>query len=328
MTDHNASSQTPPDGSSNFLRADKVSRTRSMLLYGIGTLIGLIIGGIGLFNARGTTTNVVPPQNVAMVNNVPVLRSDFETQLETETGIPFNQASKEERLRVLDEMVREELMVQRGLELDFAETDQAARNALYSAVEQQALAEVTTSRPTEEELMKQYEQNPERYATEGILTSHNLLVPVGDGRSDDEAKAIATQVAEALRGGSSLEDVTAKFPVMEEKFYDEDFYFAAKIHMGDVLYEAVYDLDAGTVSDPVKLDDGYHVVQVVNNQKPRPLTYEHARSQVLNDYRTQQQARLMNNTLQFLRNRSKILIADDYKNDYVPQPYPGTGSNP
>jgi hypothetical protein len=186
-----------------------------MLFYGVGTLIGLIIGGIGLFNARGTTTNVVPPQNVAMVNNVPVLRSDFEIQLETETGIPFNQAPKTERLRVLDEMVREELMVQRGLELDFAETDQAARNALYSAVEQQALAEVTTSRPTEEELKKQYEQNPERYATEGILTSHNLVIPVGDGRSDGEAKAIAAQVAEALKCGSSLEEVTAKFPGME-----------------------------------------------------------------------------------------------------------------
>jgi parvulin-like peptidyl-prolyl isomerase len=98
--------------------------------------------------------------------------------------------------------------------------------------------------------------------------------------------------------------------------------------MGDVLYQAVYDMDPGTVSAPVKLDDGYHVVQVTGNQKPRPLPYEHARTQLLNDNRTDQQARLMNNTLSFLRNRSKILIADDYKNDYVPQPYAGAGSNP
>jgi len=310
---------------STFWRADRVSKTRSMLFYGIGTLIGLIIGGIGLFNARGTTTNVVPPQDVALVNSVPILRSDFETQLETETGTPFNQASREEKLRVLDEMVREELMVQRGLELDFAETDQAARNALYSAVEQQALAEVTTSRPTEDDLHKQYSQHPEKYATEGIIVSHNLIVPVSEGRSEEEAKAIAKQVADALRGGAGLEDVTARFPVTEDKFYGEDFYFAAKIHMGDVLYEAVVDKDPGSVSDPVKLDDGYHVVQIVSNQRPRPLSFEQARAQVLNDYRNAQQSRLMNNTLTFLRNRSRILIADDYKADYEPQPYSAGG---
>jgi parvulin-like peptidyl-prolyl isomerase len=324
MTDHPATSQ---DTGSSFWRASQVNKTRSMLFYGIGTLIGLIIGGIGLFNARGTTTNVVPPQDVALVNQVPVLRSDFEIQLETETGIPFNQASREEKLRVLDEMVREELMVQRGLELDFAETDQAARNALYSAVEQQTLAEVTTSRPTEADLKKQYQENRARYATEGILTARDLTVSFADGRSDEQTRLIANQVTDALRAGASIEDVEARFPVTEGKFHDEDFYFAAKIHMGDTLYDAVHTLDPGSVSDPVKLEDGYHVVQVIGNEKPRPLTYEHARAQVLNDYRNNQQSRLMNNTLEFLRNRSNILIADDYKADYVPQPY-SAGLNP
>jgi hypothetical protein len=66
--------------------ASQVSTTRSMVLCAIGAVIGLIIAGIGLFSARGTATNNVPPEDIALVNQRPVLRSDFVTQLESETG--------------------------------------------------------------------------------------------------------------------------------------------------------------------------------------------------------------------------------------------------
>jgi len=77
-----------------------------MVLCAIGAVIGLIIAGIGLFSARGTATNNVPPEDIALVNQRPVLRSDFVTQLESETGDTFEQATRAEKLKVLDEMIR------------------------------------------------------------------------------------------------------------------------------------------------------------------------------------------------------------------------------
>src|SRR5580692_5438382 len=157
--------------------AGQVNVTRSMTLCAIGAVVGLAIAGVGLFSARGTATHNVPPEDIALVNQRPVLRSDFVTQLEGETGESFDQATRAEKLKVLDEMIHEELLVQRGLELDFAETDQMTRNALAMAMDQQALAEATTSQPSEEQLRSFFEKNPARYASDGILTARHLVLP-------------------------------------------------------------------------------------------------------------------------------------------------------
>lgn len=321
MTETTKDSTESAGTGSGFLRAKEVNTKRALIFYATGAVVGLIIGGYGLFTARGTTTNVVPPADLALVNGVPVLRSDFVIQLETETGIPFDQATRKDKLRVLDEMVREELLVQRGLELDFAETDQSARNALVNAVEQQAVAQVTTGKVTEDELRAEYNAHPEDYSTEGIMTVHNYLVPVTGDQSDAAAKQTAEAAAKALRAGTPPDKVADQFNLKKMKFYDKDFYFAAKIHLGKKLYAAVVDMKAGQVSDPVRLDDGYHVVTMDMNRVPVPLSFERARSQVLGNYVNKEQATLMNNTVSFLRNRSKILIADDYKNDYKPEEF-------
>jgi PPIC-type PPIASE domain len=318
--------QTDPGDTSrkdrpDYLTPDRVSTTRAMVFYATGALIGLAIGGVGLFNARGTATNTVPPEDLALVNQVPILRSDFSTQLETETGVPFDQASRKDRLKVLDEMLREELLVQRGLELNFAETDQSARNALVSAVEQQAIADVTTSQPTEEELRKQYEDHRDQYATEGIMTVHDLLLADSSGRSEAELRDIAAKASEALRGNAKLEDVESRFGMTETKFYDEDFYFAGKIHLGNTVYAKVVSLDDGQISEPIQDKNGFHVVQMVKNVRPMPLSFERSRAQVLTDFKNSEQARLMNNAVSFLRNRAKILIANDYVGDYNPDDF-------
>src|ERR1700742_3691741 len=170
--------------------ASQVNATRSMVLCALGAIVGLAIAGVGLFSARGTATHSVPPEDIALVNQRPVLRSDFVTQLESETGASFEQATRADKLKVLDEMIREELLVQRGLELDFAETDQMTRSALASAMDQQALAEVTTSQPTEAQLREFFAKNPTRYASDGILTVRHLVLPADPEKAKQAVLAL------------------------------------------------------------------------------------------------------------------------------------------
>ena len=296
--------------------ASQVSTTRSMVLCAIGAVIGLIIAGIGLFSARGTATNNVPPEDIALVNQRPVLRSDFVTQLESETGETFEQATRAEKLKVLDEMIREELLVQRGLELDFAETDQATRNALATAMDQQALAEATTSQPTEQQLRDFYQKHPARYASDGILTVRHLVIPVGTGTPEQRAQK-ARDVVNALRANTAVEQVISRYGLTEPRNDGDEFYFAAKIHLGDALFAQAVKLEPGQVSEPDQQPDGIHIVKVLQDKAPVPLTFERARLQVLTDYKNAQQERLMAATMKFLRERSKILIATDYA-DYKP----------
>jgi parvulin-like peptidyl-prolyl isomerase len=291
-----------------------------MILCAIGAIVGLAIAGVGLFSARGTATRNVPPEDIALVNQRPVLRSDFVTQLETETGETFEQATRAEKLKVLDEMIREELLVQRGLELDFAETDQPTRNALAMAMDQQALAEVTTSQPTEQQLHEFFEKNRSRYASDGILTVRHVVIPVNSGTPEQRMEK-ARAVVSALRAGTPVEEVIARYGLTEPRNDGDEFYFAAKIHLGDVLYARALKLKDGEVTEPLSQADGIHVVKVLHDKVPVPLTFERARLQVLTDLKNAQQERLMASTMKFLRERAKILIASDYA-DYKPSSRP------
>ncbi|HEY6258681.1 MAG TPA: peptidyl-prolyl cis-trans isomerase [Xanthobacteraceae bacterium] len=307
---------TEADSVGGFWDFKRVNPLRSMLCFGVGALIGLGIAGFGLFTAKGTVTHVVPPENVALVNQRPILRTDFIAQTETELGKTFAEATSAERLKVLDEMIREELFVQRGLELDFPGTDPDTRTALVAAVEQQVVADVTTHQPADAELQKYFEENRGNYATEGTMVLHNFLLP--KNKSPD-ALAAAKKAADALRAKTPLAEVVKTYGLQElvpEHASDEQFYFAQRIHLGQALYEQALALNDGEVSEPLAAQDGVHIVQMVKNTKPLPLTFERVRSQVLNDYVMSEKKRLEDADLRYLRDKADILIADDYAADY------------
>ena len=94
-----------------------------MVLLACGALVGLAIAGYGLFTAKGTRSSGVPAEAVALVNQRQILRSDFMTQTETQYSEPFAQTTREQREKVLEDMINEELMMQRGLEIDLPSYD-------------------------------------------------------------------------------------------------------------------------------------------------------------------------------------------------------------
>jgi hypothetical protein len=308
---------TSPSGG-GFWDFRRVNQARSITFFSLGAAIGLAIAGFGLLTAKGTSTHVVPPENVALVNQRPILRTDFIAQTEAELGKPFGEATVAERLKVLDEMIREELFVQRGLELDFPGTDPDTRTALVAAVEQQVVADVTTHQPGDAELQKYFEDNRANYATEGTMALHNLVLPKAKASGPD-ALATAQKAAAALRAHTPLDEVVKTYGLQElvpDHASDEQFYFAQKIHLGEALYERVLALNDGEVSDPVAAGDGVHVVQMVKQVKPLPLTFDRVRSQVLNDFVTAAKKRLEDADLQYLREKGDILVADDYAEAY------------
>ncbi len=296
----------------------RVNPIRSMICFAIGAVIGLGIAGYGLFTAQGTVTHRVPPENVALVNQRPILRTDFIAQTEVETSKPFGETTVAERLKVLDEMVREELFVQRALELDFPGTDPDSRTALVAAVEQQVVADVTTHQPGDEELRKYFEDHRVKYATEGTMVLHNLLLPRQQASGPDAMTTAGKAVAD-LRAGRSLDEVEKTYGLKEvvaEHAGDEQFYFAEKIHLGDELFAQAMALNDGEIGAPVAGSDGIHVVQMIKNVRPAPLTFERVRSQVLTDFIAAAKQRLEDADERYLRDKADILIADDYVDAY------------
>jgi hypothetical protein len=297
-----------------FCDVRRVHPLRSMLVFAVGALCGLALAGYGLFTARGTVIHAVPAEDAALVNQRPILRTDFIAQTEAETGKPFGATTPAERAKVLGDMVREELFVQRGLELDFPGTDPDTRNALVTAVERQVVADVTTTVPTDVQLKAYFDVHRQHYASEGEMTLHHFLLPAPTDAQ--AAMATAGRAADALRAGIDPVEALKLYGMQEvalEHGGAEQFYFAARIHLGAVLFAQAVNLGDGDVGAPVAAADGIHVLQMIKNVRPVPLAFDRVRSQVLGDYVAAAKQRLEAADERYLREKADILIADDLK---------------
>jgi hypothetical protein len=285
----------------------KVNPQRSFFLAICGAVTGLLLAGYALFTARGTSTLMVPAEDVALVNQQPISRSDYFLQLQNLYNVEFSHATREQRQKILNDMIREELFVQRGKELDVASTDPDVRNALVNAVELEIASDALTSQPTEAALRSYYQAHPDRYASEGIMTVEDYVF------SANRAAAVS-QAIDALKIQAPTSDLIARFGGKSSgKVGDEEFYFAAKIHLGDRLFEEACGLPQDRASAPIDMPDGIHVLYMRKNVKPALLNFAAARDKVLGDYRNERIRHLTGGDEAFLRKRANILIADDLR---------------
>ena len=152
------------------------------------------------------------------------------------------------------------------------------RSALVNAVELEIAENAITSQPGEAALRQFFETHKDRYVSEGVMRVIDLL----NGRDSGKTKG-------------------------------EEFYFAAKIHLGDELFAAARSLGDGEVSKPIQLPDGIHVLEMEQNKRPVPFDFAAARAQVLGDYRNEAVDKLKLSGESFLRKRANVLIADDLR---------------
>jgi len=269
----------------------------------IGAAIGLALAGYALFTAKGTSGSGLPPEDVALVNGRPILQSDFVTQTQLETGSAFKDATVAERRKVLGEMIDEELLVQRGIEIDLAASDPDVRSALVAGVDLQVDAEVLAAPPEQATLERYYAQHRDRYAAEGSMDMRDLVLAATDGQIADNAVA-------AIRAGAPIEAVMARFGLKESgKIGRGDNYdFGVKAKLGERLFAVAAQLGDGQVSEPT-LDFGEIHILVMNSRKSSiPQSFAAARDQVIQDFQRDARTAVEQTNIAYLKSRADIRI--------------------
>jgi hypothetical protein len=285
----------------------------SLTLWGVGAVLGLAAAGYSLFTAKGTGTSRVPAEYIAVVNQHPLYVSDYLDQMMSRFNVTIENASVEQRRTVLDEMIREELFVQRGLELDEPGNDPDVRNALVAAVQAQIAVDATSQTPNDAELTAFYQQHLDRYSSIGYLTVLDLI---GRSRSSGTTPedSLANAVS-ALRAGQPLTAVKAQFGLQDSgSITGEQVYFAAKLHLGDRLFAAASSLTAGQTAGPIQAEDGrFHVLYMVANTPPQTRTFALARTEVYGDYRQDLLRRISDRESQYLKDKADIRFNPAYR---------------
>ena len=281
---------------------DVHNERRSLTLCAVAAIVGLVIAGAGLFKAHGTRIAGVPPEDAAVVNQSPILLSDYVAQMQALFNVSPNQATPAQKRATLDAMIREELYVQRGIELGVQNDFTEVRNSLVAAVESQQEIDANATVPTEQELRDFYQAHIQDFQPEGMMTVTDFVAPDLGG---------AQRAVMAVRSGKELASAMAAEGLRSSGATDdgEEFYFAAAQHLGSTLFAIAKGLHDGQVSDPITDGDRIHVLAMRNNQQPIPEDYSQARDQVLAAYRTDKIARMRAGTDRFLRQRADVQIA-------------------
>ena len=290
----------------------KIGPRRSLILYAVGAVIGLGLAGFALFTAKGTAVRTFPAEDMALVNGRQILRSDFRTQLQIEAGVPYAQTTQAQRAKVLNEMIDEELLVQRGLEVDLAATDPDVRQALVAGVNLQVDADIIAQQPTQAELVAYYNAHLVKYSTDGVMRLRDLVMPIGMGKPED-AMARAQTAADSLNKGATLPGIMTQYGFKDSGRIDLDdnFDFAVKAKLGDLIYAAAQKLQVGQASAPVKQPDGIHVIVMVKRITSVKLDFAKAQDNVWQDLKRDRRDQLERANLKYLKSRADILLAPD-----------------
>jgi len=293
---------------------------RSLALLALGAVTGLAIAGYGLFTAKGTRLSGVPPEAIALVNQRPILRSDFVAQLQNQFTVRYADATPEERTRVLEDMIDEELMVQRGLDLGLPSYDPDVRAALVAGVELEIFADVLAQRPTEADLKAYYDRHRDKYIRDGVMRLRDLVAQPAAGRSAADCAWAAQQAVAALHRGEPLEAVMSRYTLTDSRRLLDSghvdtgdvFDFAARARLDPGVFAAASHLASGAISDPVSSADGVHVVVMVSRVPPAQRAFGDVENEVWRDLNEDAKRRVREANLKFLHSQADIQIADHF----------------
>jgi hypothetical protein len=257
----------------------------------------------------------VPAEDVALINGRHILKSDFIAQTQVETALPFDQTTKEQRVKVLNEMVDEELLVQRGLETDLAASDADVRAAEVQGVQLQVDADVLAQQPSDEQLQAYYIAHKDKYSGEGIMAMRDLVIHPDENLTPDQAMAKVKQAADAFRKGNGSDDVAATFGFKDSGKIERGdlFDFAVKIKLSPALYAAAQKLSARQTSEPILEAGNIHLLLMEKREAPAERSFADAKDAVVQDYKKEEQTRVETANLAYLKGKADIQLAPEYR---------------
>lgn len=181
----------------------------------------------------------------------------------------FGLASEAELVRALQ---------QAGLDLD-AFREQIRSNLRYQAVlSREVYGQIQVE---EDELLRHYREHADEFRVPARLELQALVVLEEAAASPEELEAIAGRLYEELAAGRTLAALAEED---SEEGTTSGLIELGWVGPGDLapaLEEAVWDLEPGQHTPPVRGRGGFHLLQVVDRREAGILPYDEVRAQIL-----------------------------------------------
>jgi len=257
---------------------------RARWLLALGAAAGAILAAWSLLGSAAPGDGL-PEGAIASVNGVAITQDAF-AELVGAVASERRETTldAEERRRLLDRLVDEELLLQRGLELGLPRLDRTARRAIVSAVVAAVTADAETAEPDDAALRDFLAREGDRFRSAGRVEVEILLAGVGAPRGEPEAIAYrrAVDAAARLRAGQDFESVRGELgdPVPTPPPSGLVALDELRAALGPSAAVAAETLAPGETSDPVRGAAGYLVLRLVRREPGAVPPFEAIRAQV------------------------------------------------
>ena len=285
--------------------------TRPPLLLGIGAAVGIVLAAIGLVGAGSRSSRGISNGVVARVNGTAITTDDYQRVLSALAQDRRDGLTAEDRRVVLDRLIDEELLVQRALELGYARQDTRVRKDLTSAVIDSVIGEHENMQASDTDLQAFYESHRDFFTRPGRVRVRQIwcrAVTAGDAPGALER---AKDAAQRLRAGDDFAAVRGALGDTPVAPLPDALLPVTKLgdYIGPTAVRTVLSLQAGAVSDPVRSNTGYHVLQVVERLPDEAPAFTDIKPQVEMEYRRRGTEDALRHYLDDLRSRAQVEVS-------------------
>ena len=288
------------------MTATEYAARMRLVLLALGACAGLIMAAAGLVERWSPSPGELPVGAIARVGGKIITQERYLqvlNDLEADKRAPL---SARDRQFVIDRVVDEELLIQRGIELGLADSSPPIRKALAAAVIAQLAAEAEANLPGEQALRRLYDSDPEFFTSTARYRLRWLRLPA----SDDAAQLKVEDAYRQLSKGVTLEEVRQSTGLEPVPILPDALLPLSKIrdYLGPALASQVSMLRRGVFSKPIEDNGDLHILQLLEYQPEVLPPFEEARPVLEAEYLRRAGDEALRQYLRWLRLRSEVIV--------------------
>ena len=274
---------------------------RLILFFGILLGLFLVLYGVIVPNDKTEESNAV-----VSVNGHPIYQTDWDLALQALSMNKRNEITDEDKRLVLERLIDEQLLLQRGLEIDLPQTEGMVRKSIVNSMIDKIVVEGQLFTVSENVLIDFYEDNKDFFSGHSEVHIKKIFLEY-KSQSEDEEKL--DTIRQLLIDGEDFDFVEAEYgdyilpeipnmllPIKKLKDYVEPD-----------LVDIILNMTPGQITSEIETENGYVFLYMLSSIRGEEKDFQSVKKEVLSEYNRRNDELSLKNYIEWLRNKSEII---------------------
>ena len=286
------------------------------ILFGFSIFLGLCLIAYELFNLKDNEKIFFERKAVAIVNDVDITEDQF-LKYAINLGADIEEEEDKEILElILERMIEEELLVQRGLELNLHTKDIQVRKELIQQVIN-FIVKIENAELTDDQLENYFLENIKRYESNKKIQINTIFIK----SLDPESQFLGTEYDYKTlenKFNQIYADIENKSFSEAKNIHNQKTFFEVptnlinikdcKQYLGPTICKTLSSFEKDHISNPLFYQDGFYIIKLEDNIRPKidASFFEDMKDKVLFDYNNERDDNRLKNYIQYLKDNAKI----------------------